>query len=43
MKVRSHLNFVKAGLLAPGLLLLTLTPGAMAQMHGSAPMGGVFS
>jgi predicted outer membrane protein len=40
MKVRSHLNFVKAGLLAPGLLLLTLTPGAMAQMHGSAPMGG---
>ena len=40
MKVRSHLNFVKASLLVPGLLLLTLTPGAMAQMHGSAPMGG---
>lgn len=40
MKVRSHLNFVKAGCLAAGFLLLTLTPGALAQMHPSAPMGG---
>ena len=40
MKVRNHLNFVNARFLAPGLLLLTLAPGAMAQMHGNAPMGG---
>lgn len=40
MNVRNHLNFVRASLLGPGLLLLTLTPGAMAQMHGGAPMGG---
>ncbi|MGB8477376.1 MAG: DUF4142 domain-containing protein [Acidobacteriaceae bacterium] len=40
MKARNHFNFLKASLLAPGLLLLTMTPAAMAQMHGSAPMGG---
>jgi predicted outer membrane protein len=40
MKLKSHFNFVKASLLAPAILLLTLTPGAMAQMHGGAPMGG---
>lgn len=40
MNVRRHLNFVDASLLASGLLLLALTPGALAQMHGGAPMGG---
>jgi predicted outer membrane protein len=40
MKLKIHLNFLKASLLAPGLLLLTLAPAALAQMHGSAPMGG---
>ena len=40
MKLRNHLNFLKASLLAPGLLLLTLTPAVLAQMHGAAPMGG---
>ena len=40
MKLRKHFNFVKASLLAPGMLLLTLTPAALAQMHGGAPMGG---
>jgi predicted outer membrane protein len=30
---------MKASLLAPGLLLLTLASGALAQMHGGAPMG----
>ncbi len=40
MKLRKHCNFLKAGLLAPGLLLLTMAPAARAQMHGGAPMGG---
>jgi predicted outer membrane protein len=40
MKVRTRFNFLKAGLLAPGLLLLTITPAAPAQMHPGAPMGG---
>jgi predicted outer membrane protein len=40
MKLRNRLNFLKAGLLAPGLLLLAFSPAAQAQMHGSAPMGG---
>ena len=40
MKLRNHFNFLKASLLAPGLLLLTLTPAALAQMHENAPMGG---
>lgn len=39
MKLRSHFNFLQASLLAPGLLLLTMTPAARAQMHGGAPMG----
>ena len=43
MKVKSHFKFLKAGCLAAGLLLLTWTPGAMAQMHPSAPMGGASS
>ncbi len=42
MKYRNSINFLKAGLLAPGLLLLTMamTAAAVAQMHGGAPMGG---
>ncbi len=40
MKGKNHFNFLKAGLLAAGLLLLTITPLARAQMHGGAPMGG---
>lgn len=40
MKPRNRFNFLQASLLAPGLLLLTLTPAAVAQMHGGAPMGG---
>ncbi|MHB1675012.1 MAG: DUF4142 domain-containing protein [Acidobacteriaceae bacterium] len=40
MKLRMHCNFLKAGLLAAGLLLLTMTPAARAQMNGGAPMGG---
>src|ERR1035437_2931991 len=40
MKLRSHFNFLQASVLAPGLLLLTLTPAALAQMHGNTPMGG---
>ena len=40
MKLNNHGNFLKASLLAPGLLLLTMTPAALAQMHGAAPMGG---
>jgi predicted outer membrane protein len=40
MKRRNNFNFLKASLLVPGLLLLTMTPGALAQMHGGAPTGG---
>ena len=40
MKGKNHFNFLKASLLAAGLLLLTMTPAARAQMHGGAPMGG---
>jgi predicted outer membrane protein len=40
MKLRRNFNFLNASLLASGLLLLTMTPGALAQMHGTAPMGG---
>lgn len=40
MKLRNNFNFLKASLLAAGLLLLTLTPAIFGQMHGSAPMGG---
>lgn len=40
MKLRKHCNFLKAGLLAPGLLLLAMTPAALAQMQGGTPMGG---
>jgi len=40
MKLRNHIRFLKASLLAPGLLLLSLSPAALAQMHGNAPMGG---
>ena len=40
MKLGNYFNFLKASLLAPGLLLLTMTPAALAQMHGGAPMGG---
>jgi predicted outer membrane protein len=40
MKRRSKFNFLNASLLAAGLLLLTMTPGALAQMHAGAPMGG---
>src|ERR1039458_2237319 len=40
MKLRNHFDFLKASLLAPGLLLLTMTPTVQGQMHGSAPMGG---
>jgi len=38
---RNNFSFFRAGSLATGLLLLTLAPGALAQMHGGgAPMGG---
>jgi predicted outer membrane protein len=37
---RSNFSFLKVGSLATGLWLLTFAPGAMAQMHGNAPMGG---
>ena len=40
MKLGNYFNFLKASLLAPGLLLLTMAPAALAQMHGGAPMGG---
>jgi predicted outer membrane protein len=40
MKARNHFDFLRASLLAPGLLLLTMMPAALAQMHGNAPMGG---
>lgn len=40
MKQKSNFSFLKAGLLAPALLLLTMTPAALAQMHGGASMGG---
>jgi predicted outer membrane protein len=40
MKHKSNFSFFRAGLLTAGLLLLTMTPPARAQMHGGAPMGG---
>ncbi|HTU49054.1 MAG TPA: DUF4142 domain-containing protein [Acidobacteriaceae bacterium] len=40
MKLRNKFNFLKVSFLASGLLLLTLAPAALAQMHGGAPMGG---
>jgi predicted outer membrane protein len=41
MKQKNNFSFLMAGLLAPGLLLLTMTPPVLAQMHGGgAPMGG---
>lgn len=40
MKARHYFNFLGAGLFAPGLLLLTMTSTALAQMHPGAPMGG---
>ena len=36
---RNNFSFLRAGRLATGLLLLTMTPTALAQMHGGAPMG----
>lgn len=39
MKPGNNVSFLKASLLAPGLLLLAMTPAARAQMHGGAPMG----
>ncbi len=40
MKLKGNFNFLKASVLAPGLLLLAMTPAVRAQMHGGAPMGG---
>lgn len=40
MKPGNNFNFLKASLLAPGVLLLTMTPAILGQMHGTAPMGG---
>lgn len=40
MKLAGNFDLLKAGLLAPGLLLLAMTPAVRAQMHGGAPMGG---
>jgi predicted outer membrane protein len=40
MKQKNNFNFLKAGILAPALLLLTMTPAVLAQMHGNAPTGG---
>lgn len=40
MKLKRDFDFLRASLFAPGLLLLTLTPVALAQIHGAAPMGG---
>jgi len=40
MKQKNAFSFLSAGLLAAGLLLLTMTPAARAQMNGGAPMGG---
>jgi predicted outer membrane protein len=40
MKQINNFSFLRAALLAPGLLLLTMTPAVLAQMHGGAPMGG---
>ena len=38
---RNNFSFFRLGSLATGLLLLTLTPAVLAQMHGGgAPMGG---
>lgn len=39
MKQTNNFNFLKAGLLAPVLLVLMM-PAAIAQMHGNASMGG---
>jgi predicted outer membrane protein len=44
MKQKNNFSFLMAGLLAAGLLPLTVTPPALAQMHGGgAPMGGAAS
>ncbi|MHB1938829.1 MAG: DUF4142 domain-containing protein [Acidobacteriaceae bacterium] len=41
MKQKNAFSFLSASLLAPGLLLLTITPAVLGQMHGgAAPMGG---
>ncbi|HZC43921.1 MAG TPA: DUF4142 domain-containing protein [Acidobacteriaceae bacterium] len=40
MKLRNRFNFLTASLLAPGLLFLTITPAALAQVRPGAPMGG---
>lgn len=41
MKQKNNFSFLRAGLLAAGLLLLPVTPAVLAQMHGGgAPMGG---
>lgn len=37
---RNNFSFLRAGALAAGLLLLTMAPTVLAQMHGNAPMGG---
>jgi predicted outer membrane protein len=43
MKLRNHLNFMRASMLATGLLLLTGTPAVLAQMApgGAPPSGGM--
>ena len=40
MKQKINFSVLKASLLAPGLLLLTMTPAVLGQMHNAAPMGG---
>ena len=40
MRLRNHLNFMRASWLAPTVLVLAMTPAAFSQMRPSAPMGG---
>jgi predicted outer membrane protein len=40
MKQKRNFNFLNVGILAPALVLLLMTPAALAQMHTPAPMGG---
>jgi predicted outer membrane protein len=40
MRLRKHLNFMRASWLAPTVLVLAMTPAAFSQMRPTTPMGG---
>ncbi|MES2219367.1 MAG: DUF4142 domain-containing protein [Acidobacteriota bacterium] len=40
MRLRKHLNFMRASFLAPAVLVLAMSPAALSQVRPTTPMGG---